>query len=146
MGDTGLECVPPLCWLSLKQSQLRHHRVPCVFARQPFANQENGTCLSVVAARKRRWFQVTGFLSMSLRFFWSLKGNLSPLPTGSMTSTHGPLIYQILFDLVPIVSDIERASMRYLWPLCIGMEKDWQSMHRTSLAQTPPQSPKKRFA
>ena len=83
-------------------------------------------------AKKRRWFQVTGS-QKSLRFYLSWNGNLLSLRTGStILKTNGPSILSKTFDLVTIVSDIERASVRYLWRAA--------SLHRhgESLAATAP--------
>ena len=67
-------------------------------------------------ARKWRWFQVTGFFSnviaILLELNWKLViathwiNDLDDTWTSDLSKT---------FDPVPVVSDTERASMRYLW-------------------------------
>ena len=84
-------------------------------------------------ARKRRWFQVMGFLSIVIAI-------LLELDWKPVTATHWindledswTFDLSKTFDLVSIVRDIERACMRYLW------RATSPHRHRESLAATAP--------
>ena len=142
------ECVPPLCLPSQKLSwhlvctrksspsilcfcattlcKLRELSVPGNFLLRRFER----------TAKKTSMVSRHGFSIRHCDFYSSWNGNLLPLRTGStILKTNGPLIYQKAFDLVPIVSDIERTSMRYLWRAA-SLHRHGESLAATALDLT----------
>ena len=144
-GDIVLECVPPPCLPSQKQS--RHlactrkssPSILCFCATtvcKPRELNVPGSCCS--DASRKHQENVDGFKSrvssqMSLRFYLSWNGK-------PVTATHWindlehtwTFDLSKTFDLVPIISG---ASMRYLRRaelLYIGMEKVWHLQHQIS--------------
>ena len=109
LKDTELECVPPLCLLSQKLSQ---HLV-CMRKSSP-----STLCFCATILCKSRELNVPAnfcsdnVIAILLELNWKLVtathwiNDLDDTWTFDLSKT---------FDVVPVVSDIERASMRILW-------------------------------
>ena len=127
LEDIARECVPPPCCPSQEPSQhpvyTRKSSPSILFLRDhPSLTKRIERAWQLLLRRfveapiKRRLFQVTGFLSNVIAMLLELEWK-------PLTATHWindledtwTFDLSKTFDLVPIVTDIERASMRYLW-------------------------------
>ena len=125
LGDTELECVPPLCLRSQKLSQrlvCMRKSLPstlCFLRDNPLQIKRIERAWQLLlrrferTARKRRWFQVTGDLPNVIAILLEL--NWKPVAaTNWIDDLDDTWTFDRskTFDLVPVVSDIKRASMR----------------------------------